>query len=585
MALSEANLTVLDGALGIAAPTDAQTQVKIGVSQGGSTNTLYAFSDSATMQSTLGAEGAMVESAAHVLAIAGGQVMCLPVNPSAFGYAGTVTLNGTSPAVPTISLAPSQQVVITITTAGAVGTMAFTYKVGSGATSQPVASSDTGGGSFVWRVPGTYCFLTFAAGTYVLSSTYTIATSGVITRGGSAINTVTQQSSPVDAYQVILTVVNGGALGVGTFTYSLDGGDTTSAQIQLPSGATYVIPASGIVVTFTAGTYVAGDTYSFLTVGPGYSTSDLNAALAALRTTYAQQDYGFVHVVGTAASAASAASIASAVDVEMTAQQSAFLYHRAMTECPTVGTIIVSSTSAIADTADTDTVVAAAFASFNSTLGRVGVCAGDCELVSSVTGRIVRRNAAWPITARLSLIPISEDGAFVGRGSLTGVRSLYRDEFATPALDAARFNTLRTYQGKPGFFVSGTAGSAGVKAMTATTSDYYRFANGRVMDEACKQARAKALDYVQASVRVNKTTGYILEQDAKTIEAGINNPLREKLLNSSPPNASDTSVRVSRNTNILSSATLPIDVRVTPKGYIGSLAMTIGFFNPALAAA
>ncbi len=579
--LSDVTITVIDGALGIAPPNPSQAQVKIGVCSNGTPNVLYSFADPQVMQTTLG-QGPLVEAAAHLLAVAGGSVYCMPVNPSQFGYAGSVTQLGTGTGTVAVSLAPPTSILIKITTAGTIPTMAFTYQIGSGPVSAPVQT--TGVAPFVWVVPGLpLTTVTFAAGTYVLNSTYTIGTDGSITIGGGGINAVTQQSSPLDAYQAIVTIAVAGGLGVGAFKFSVDNGNTQSAQIAIPGGGgKYAIPNTGLVLTF-AGTFVAGDTYSFNAIGAGFNNSDVTNALTALITTYASTTWRVGHLVGTPSSAANAAATAATVDTQMTAAANAFIYGRFLVECPTVGTVIVSGTAAIIDSADTDTVVAAAFTSFTST--RVGVCAGDCDLVSSITGRIVRRNAAWAIAARLALVPPGEDGARVGRGSLPGVRKLYRDEGATPALDVARFNTLRSYQGIAGFYPSGTAAGPGIKTMALVTSDYYRFANGRVMDVACSTARAASLKYVQASVRVNKTTGTIFEQDAQAIEKDITSAEKPVLTEKAPPDATAVNVQVDRTNNILASSTLNVSVRVTPLGYIGTLNETIGMFNPALAAA
>lgn len=568
MSLPDVTMTVQDGALGIAPPLPTNAQVKLGVSTLGTVNTLYAFGDAGTLSSTLEA-GPMVEAAARVLSDAGGPVYCMPVNPSQAGYTGTVTQAGTGTGTVSASLAPHKSVLITITTAGAINTMAFTWKVGTGATSAPVVTS--GGGTYTFLVPGTFTTLSFAPGTYVLSSTYTIATDGTITRGGSAINTVTQASSALDSYSVVVTITTAGALGAGAFKYSVDGGNTQSGAITIPSGGTYAIPSTGVVLTFS-GTFVATDTYSFYATPPGYTTSDVTAAVTALLLLTTQ--WFMVHLVGTPASASAAATMASTLDTLMTSAETGYRFGFAMMDTPTTGSIITSGSAAIADTADTDSTVSAAFTSFTSK--RVAVCAGDEDLVSVLTGRIHRRNASWATAARASLVPPSEHLGRVGRGALPGVVKLYRDEQATPLLDAARFVTHRTIVGIAGFYV--TRGLT----MALATSDFHTIQNRRVLDLACVVARQGLLTYVNASVRVSKSTGYILEQDAKSIEADVGSRMQAALVNTTPPYASGASIVLSRTQNILSTATEPVTVRVIPVGYLESLQVNIGFQNPAI---
>src|SRR5205823_4993460 len=106
--------------------------------------------------------------------------------------------------------------------------------------------------------------LTFAAAAYTLNDVYTVATTGVITCVGTGpAGNLTQVSSPLDGYSVIVTITTSGAPGAGIFTYSLDGGNITSAAILIPGGAgIYVIANTGVVLTF-ASTFTAADTYSF----------------------------------------------------------------------------------------------------------------------------------------------------------------------------------------------------------------------------------------------------------------------------------------------------------------------------------
>lgn len=671
--LSDATLTVQDGALGISVPSTTLPPLKMGIFPGGTPNVLYSFADSTALQSALG-QGTGTESATHTLGVAGGQVLCMPVNPSQFGYAGTVSLLGTGFGTVAVSLAPAVAITVKCVVAGVLGTAQFTFQIGSGPISAPVVSSASA--PWTYLVPGTLTVLTFTAGTYVLNSTYVIGTDGTITLGGGAINNVTQQSSPLDNYQVSLLLTVGGSVGTASFKYALTAADAAagsySPQIAMPSGGKYAIPNTGIVLTFgqhtivvtittpgtlgtavysytvdggaavtgnattpnsgsnyvvtipgtgvtltfapgtyvnastysvsslgvitlgggaintvtqSAATFVVNDLYTFNCVTAGASNSDVNAAFTALLTTYASTQWGVGHLVLMPASAAAAASLAAVVDTQLATAFAGFKYVRFLTECPTLGTIIVSGSAAIPDTADTDSIVSAAFTSFSSTHGRTGVCAGDCDLVSSVSGRQARRCASWPIAARLALVPPAEDGARVARGALTSVTKLYRDESATPFLDAARINTLRSYIGLSGFFVSGTLNGPGVKSMAQVTSDFYRFAGGRVMDAACTIARAASLQYVQSNVRVNKSSGRIDERDAKAIEETITAKLRDGLVSTSPPNATDAVCLVDRTNNILSTGQLNLKIRVTPLGYVGGVAVDIGFFNPALAAA
>lgn len=68
---------------------------------------------------------------------------------------------------------------------------------------------------------------------------------------------------PLESYSVLVEILTGGVLGVGTFRVSRDGGSTWSTTQTL--AASYVLAGTGITLTFAAGTYVAKTSYAFST--------------------------------------------------------------------------------------------------------------------------------------------------------------------------------------------------------------------------------------------------------------------------------------------------------------------------------
>ena len=549
MALPDVTFTIQDGQLGTVPSSVANASVKIGVCAGGTPNTLYSFSDNKTLVDTL-IQGQAVEAAAATLSVAGGPVYVMPVNASVAGSVGSVAQVGTGTGTVTPSLAPAQTVAVRIATGGTSGTATYQISLNGGAYGTTGTTATT-----AQAIPGTLSTITFPAGTYVANDIWTQQTTGgVFTVTGSGTQAPTSASSPLDNYSVVITITTGGALGTAAFTYSLDGGDNTSAIIATPGSGKYAIPGTGLVLTF-AGTFVAKDTYSFSTTTAGYTNTDLTNALTALLA--ASASWGFVHVVGATANAAASASQAAVVDTQMTNAQTAYRFAWSLIECPS---------------SESDATVAAAYASVATT--RVAVGVGDFEHISPLSGRIMRRNAAWQVANRAALVPPGEDLAWVGRGPLSQCNSLYRDEAATPLLDAARFCTLRTYTGIPGYYITNG------RLMSPAGSDFQYIQHRRVMDRACTIARAAELPFLNGSVRVNKTTGYIDERDANRFEAVVNAQLKAGVV--ATGDASDSTVRINRTTNLLSTSTEPVTVRVTPLGYLKTIATNIGFNNPAL---
>jgi hypothetical protein len=474
MAIPDVRTTILDGALGLAAPSSSRTQVKLGTSSSGTVNTLYSISDITTLQSTFG-QGPLVEAAARVLAIAGGPVLCMRVTGSV---------------------------------AGAVGA--------------PVAAK---------------------------TGTATLAITG----------------AAFDAYELSILVVQGGATlaaGTATFKYSLDGGNTYSAELAVPVSGIYAIPNSNVTLTWTyvaGAAFVAGDLWTAACTAPGYSTADLANAITPLLAD--PRTWFMTHVIGQPADLAGARALFAALATHMATAAAGYRYAFALMEAPAgTDSALLANTTGFGDIADT----------------RVSVGAGNLDVISPVSGRSYTRNVAWEAAARASKVQPSQDLGAVEDGPLSGVVSLARDERATEGLDAGRFTTARTIVGRQGYYL--TRG----RILAPAGSDYSLIPNRRVMDIASAVARDRALRFLNSKVPTN-ADGTIQDKTAKAIEAYIEAGLRGEL--TQKDDAVDVSVAVDRVVNILSTGQLKLKVRVRPFGYASDITVELGFTSPAIAAA
>lgn len=589
MSLPSATLSIQDGSLGISPTATGKVGVVLGVTSKGTPDTVYgAYRDVSTMVSALG-YGPAVEAASLQL-LRGGTVYVVPVTPSYDGAASAVTKVGTGAGTVTVNYAPIEQIVVTCTTTGDLGTAAFTFKLGTGPTSAPVTSA-AGWSTSYTPVGAPLTKLTFIKGAgavyYEAGDVFTVTTviaeasNVAVVRTGASTGHIQQATEPVDDYTIQIEIRSTGAAGTGTFRYTLDNftdeaGNsicTWSSDILIPSGLRYQFPNTGVVAVFSGGSFTDGDTHSFTTIASGISTTNVNTAMAAL---YAQTalSYGFVHVAHMPSSAANAGLMAAQVDSDMTEAETAFRYIYGIIDAPTTGTRVLSGGVPIADTADTDSVVASAFV--NYAYKRVVHGAGDFLCLSPVNARLCRRPASWQAAAESAARPIHENLHRVRTGPLKAVVRLYRDESATEALDIARFLTLRRHIGRTGVYITRGRTSAD------STSDYSRLANRRVMDRACEVTRSKVVDLIGETVAVNDD-GTIKEKAAAAIQAEINNALKVALVDEG--HASSSTVTVNRAWNVLSSGKVKIAVRVTPLGSADEIEVEIGFTNPNAVAA
>lgn len=395
----------------------------------------------------------------------------------------------------------------------------------------------------------------------------TAATSGSVTpvRTSTSTGTVaTTGSTPYDTYTIKVTITTTGTLGTAAFTYTLDGGDTTSAPIAVPGGGTYAIPSTGVTAVFTAGGgpifFEAGDTFSWSTVAPAMTVSDIGTAMTALLLL--TPAWEGVHVVGTAVDHTATATLFAALATHAATMEASKRYRWIFMEASD----------------STDANLISAMASSSNTRMLVG--AGFEEIYIPTTKLVLKRPAAWSIVGRGMAIPVHEDAARVASGPVTGVVSLYRNEDLTPGLDSARFSTMRQFVNNDpsGFFVTNA------RIFGGSLSDFQYWQDRRVMDKACTIARPILLNLLNDSVQVETTgarKGKIREISAIQIEKSST----MKLLATMSRHVTDATVHLSRDDLILSTKTLTVTISLIPFGYFKQIVATISLSNPALAPA
>jgi hypothetical protein len=101
-----------------------------------------------------------------------------------------------------------------------------------------------------------------------------------------------------------------------------------------------------------------------------------------------------------------------------------------------------------------------------------------------------------------------------------------------------------------------------------------------VMDVACAIVRSAELPYLEGSMRVDPTTGFVDPRDASAFEGTVNTALSNGLVATN--NASGATAAVNRNVNILNTNNLPVAVSIVKRVTLESITNNIGFANPAV---
>lgn len=391
--------------------------------------------------------------------------------------------------------------------------------------------------------------------------------------GKDSEGTLAVSGAALDAYSVRVEVMSDGATmagGTATFRYSLDyaavdaNSATYSPTYPVPTSGTFVVPGTGLTLTFTDGADAGvvflntGDAFTFTTTAPYYSSSE---ALAGVDAALADPANFFkVHLVGQPASVSAAATLATSLAARMDSAALAYRFLYGTVELPQ----------------DTDSNIKTGTTAFAST--RVELAGGFADYVSALDrggmkGVAFKASAGLASVSRATLVPIAEHLGRIKRGSVGGILRLYRDERVTPGLDEARITTLRTHVGRPGFFL--TRG----RIAFPVGSDFQRTEYRRVMDVAARRVSLDAQEYLNDSVLVDGA-GRILEEEARSIESNLSSGLRSVLVQ--PEQASDVSVQVNRTDNLTSTSTLRIKARVRPLGYAEFIDVDLGFETPSV---
>lgn len=379
--------------------------------------------------------------------------------------------------------------------------------------------------------------------------------------------THTSGTKPLDDYEVKILIVAGGTTGVTgiTYRYSLDNGRTYSPVQALGTSLTLAISNSGVSFDITTGkTLIAGDNWIVRTTAPAPNASELGTAFDALTASVVAWE---IVELATPIDATQFDEI----ETKMAALPAAGKY-RAWVGNTRIPNVAESES----------TYLSALTTIFSAKSTKVGeLCAGSCQVVSSVSGYLYQRPISYVIASLEANVSEEIDIADINLGALVGVsirdsngNPLYHDESANPGLDDARFTTLRTWEGIAGVYVNRP------RIFSAEGSDFQLMPHRRVMNLARATSRAYLLRRLNQPVLVDAKTGFILEEEALTIEAGLRAALRAVLLTT--PKASGIRVTLSRTDNVLSTKTLTVAVRVIPLGYVEFITESVGFMNPAL---
>lgn len=419
---------------------------------------------------------------------------------------------------------------------------------------------------------------------FIKATTATPGANSSVTRIGTTGSSVMSVSgTPNDDYYVVVTPTVAGTIGTAAnngpaIQVSVDNGQTIYATPNLGTASTYVIPNTGLTLTFAAGTLVTTDVYYFNCTAPLWSDATLTSAITSLigQTGYTVED---IFVTGPAA-----AADATSVNSNITTLFNASIYTNAVLNArdATRGGTSNENEQQWMQSLQTD------YTNFTATNGQVAVAAGFYNCVSPVDSTQMRRPLSWFAAGRDCDVAISVDLGRISDGPLTpmvipslpvtfaGSTSsfVFHNEAQNPGLDGSRFMSATTKNGFPGFYI------VNPNTMCDPSSDLNWLQMRHVLNAMTVILYTFFTNELSSSVRVSSTTGYILPQDANAIEQRCNAQINAGLVNTGDVSAA--SISVTRNNNILSTHQLIVTGTIVPLAYLKTISVTIQFNNPAI---
>jgi hypothetical protein len=310
------------------------------------------------------------------------------------------------------------------------------------------------------------------------------------TAAGALTGTVAVAGTANDNYEALIEITLGAAtpLEANRFRYSLDNGYTYSEELVVPSGGTYVIPNTGLTLTFTLGTgYDTGDVFDFTCTAAYQNATDLTNVMTPIQAIPSATLFDYIVHVGFPADAAAGAAIFGAWETH-----AATLYTtniRPVRVLHNAGPDTVSNIQSNFAAVD-DLRVSAAYSKVYIASAKGFAGWGYPPLgVESAAGAVM--------AGRL----ISTDLGRVASGSISGVQSLGHDDFVTGGIDDYRILSMRTFPNLSGFYFTNG------RIKSAVGSDYAYLQHGLIMDLACRTVYTEQVQFISMGLRTNWSRG------------------------------------------------------------------------------
>lgn len=559
----DVNIDVIDGALGQVPSSGDEVHAVIGCSSLGLTEKFVFGRDPVALVASRG-YGPGVQAAAFNQSVTGLPLLFARVPTATAGL-----INGQADAA--VNIASSTNATPIVVTTSAPHGRADNDQVTIASHLVNTAANGT------WRIdvlsPTTFSLIG-SIGVGIGTTSGTVVNTGINVQTSTGTSKPTVSGTPFDSMRFRWKWVTLGTRGTAgaTAQYSCDGGATYSAVFPIGAATSYAIPNTGVTIAFSTGTWIAGDEYRWNTTEPRWIVADVIDTIEELRKL--KLKFRLIQLVGDMT-----ASDAVTLDLKLEALADQYRF---------AGLLGNARDFVSADTDEDGWIASLAsdYSSFAST--RISATGGHYRVTSPIDARKYRRPLSWAAGARIMSRPIQENAGRVKSGKIRGLDSpsqdeitrlgldadLYHDSGDKPGLASARLFTAKQRVGRAGWYVDQP------RMMAQPSSDYQDWPHRSVIDKACDITYEVLVDELNDDIDLDPATGFLTEKAARAIELKLASAYRDGLTGKGACSA--VSAVVNRNVNIITTKRLVATIRVTPKGYVQGVDVSVGYTNPAL---
>ena len=393
-------------------------------------------------------------------------------------------------------------------------------------------------------------------------SASTSGTKSAVTKTVTGSGNMTVAGDPNNVFSVIVEITGQGRRNTALFRYSIDGGYSYSEELTVPLTGAYVMPLTGLTVTFTEGaspdeatSFKVGDKYSFTTTAPAMTNADVLTAIDKVRSI---SDFELVHIVGESQPALWAA-------VSEKQQTLADTYKKPVMfvlEAYAPGTDDTAEEYAASLQADKNTV--------SSTDIQVVAARSLYIGMDGITREINNAGIVCGLYAKTSVqqsIGKTRDSAGMGiaRSKMLELRPAGIEDYLGQ-LDAAKYLTFRTYEGLDGCFVTNA------RVMSSEGSDYLYAEDVRVKNKIMRVVRKEALQLLQDDIDMENVQAE-LETKAKFMTTPLDKMVQLKEISSA-------TIIVPEGQDVIETQQMSVIVRYVSRGYIREIKVDLGRTKP-----